>query len=57
VSQGGNRIVAQNRAKRLMKRYGRPQVVAADGLRSYGAALKEIGVPDRQEVGRWGLAG
>ena len=36
-----------------MKRHGRPQAVVTDGLRSYGAALKEIGNADRQEVGRW----
>jgi transposase-like protein len=36
-----------------MKRHGRPQTITADGLRSYKAALKEIGNADRQEVGRW----
>ena len=35
-----------------MKRYGRPQAVVTDGLRSYGAAMKEIGNAGRQEVGR-----
>src|SRR5471030_2116689 len=39
--------------KRLMKRNGRPETVVTDGLRSYGAAMKEIGNADRQEVGRW----
>jgi putative transposase len=39
--------------KKLMKRHGRPQTVVTDGLRSYGAAMKEIGNQDRQEVGRW----
>ena len=39
--------------KKAMKRHGRPQAVVTDGLRSYGAALKEIGNADRQEVGRW----
>ena len=39
--------------KKAMKRHGRPQAVVTDGLRSYGAALKEIGNTDRQEVGRW----
>jgi len=39
--------------KRLMKRYGKPETVVTDGLRSYGAAMKEIGNADRQEVGRW----
>ena len=32
---------------------GRPETVVTDGLRSYGAAMKEIGGTDRQEVGRW----
>jgi len=36
-----------------MKRHGRPGAIVTDGLRSYGAALKEIGAADRQEVGRW----
>ena len=39
--------------KRAMKRHGRPEAVVTDGLRSYGAAMKEIGSTDRQEVGRW----
>ena len=39
--------------KRLMKRHGRPMAVVTDGLRSYGAAMKEIGNADRQEFGRW----
>ena len=38
--------------KKAMKRHGRPQAVVTDGLRSYGAALKEIGATDRQEQGR-----
>ena len=36
-----------------MKRYGRPEVIVTDRLRSYGAAMKEIGVEDRQLCGRW----
>ena len=39
--------------KRAMKRHGGPQTVVTDGLRSYGAAMKEIGNQGRQEVGRW----
>ena len=39
--------------KKAMKRHGRPQAVVTDGLRSYGAALKEIGNAGRQEVCRW----
>ncbi len=36
-----------------LKRYGRPDTLVTDRLRSYGAALKEIGAVDRQETGRW----
>src|SRR5665811_1279114 len=36
--------------KKAMKRHGRPRAIVTDGLRSYGAALKEIGGADRQET-------
>ena len=39
--------------KRTMKRYGRPWSIVTDRLRSYRAAMKAIGVADRQECGRW----
>ena len=38
--------------KKAMKRYGPPRTVITGRLRSYGAAMKEIGMDDRQEVGR-----
>ncbi len=36
-----------------MKRYGRPWTMVTDRLRSYGAAMKVIGIVGRQECGRW----
>ena len=36
-----------------MKRYGQPWALVTDRLRSYRAALKEIGVERRQVCGRW----
>ena len=39
--------------KKIMKRHGRRKVIVTDRLRSYGAALKTIGNPQAQEVGRW----
>ncbi len=39
--------------KKAMKRYGRPEVVVTDRLRSYRAAMKVIGNAERQETGRW----
>jgi putative transposase len=38
--------------KKALKRHGRPQAIVTDRLRSYGAAMKEIGNADRQETGR-----
>jgi putative transposase len=36
-----------------MKRYGQPQGIVMDKLRSYGAAMKDIGNADQHETGRW----
>ena len=39
--------------KRAMKRYGGPRAIVTDRLHSYGAAMKVIGVEDRQICGQW----
>ena len=39
--------------KRAMKRYGCPNEIVTDRLRSYGAAMKVIGIAERQLCGRW----
>ena len=39
--------------RKSMKRYGPPEVIVTDKLRSYGAAMKIICNADRQETGRW----
>jgi putative transposase len=36
-----------------MKRYGNPKIIVTDRLRSYGAAMKDIGNASWQETGRW----
>jgi putative transposase len=38
--------------KRTMRRHGRPNAIVTDRLRSYGAAMKTIGIAERQECGR-----
>ena len=35
-----------------MKRHGRPENIVTDRLRSYGAALKDLGRGDDRELGR-----
>jgi putative transposase len=39
--------------KRTMKRYGQPKAIVTDRLRSYGAALRDLGIEERQVCGRW----
>ena len=53
VTKERDKAAALRFIKKAMKRHGRPQAVVTDGLRSYGAAMKEIGNADRQKVGRW----
>ena len=36
--------------RKAMRRHGRPEVIVTDRLRSYGAALKEIGASDASTV-------
>jgi putative transposase len=39
--------------KKAMKRHGRPEVMVTDGLRAYGAAVREIGNLNCRDVGHW----
>lgn len=39
--------------RKAMRKHGNLKVVVTGKLRSYGAALKEIGGAERQETGRW----
>jgi putative transposase len=53
VTKTRDKAAALKFIKKALKRHGRPEAIVTDGLRSYGAALKEIGGVERQEVGRW----
>ena len=39
--------------KSALKRHGRPEAVVTDGLRSYPAAMRQLGNLERREMGRW----
>ena len=39
--------------KKALKRHGKAEKIVTDGLRSYPAAMKELGYENRREVGRW----
>jgi len=53
VTKRRDRTVTPKFLKKAMKRYGPPEVIVTDKLRSYGAAMKVIGNVARQETGRW----
>ena len=53
VTKERDKAAALKFMKKLMKRHGCANVVTTDGLRSYRAAMKELNIADRQEVGRW----
>ncbi len=53
VTKRRDRKAALKFLRKTMRRYGRPNVIVADRLHSYGAAMKVIGNADRQETGRW----
>ncbi len=53
VTKRRDRKAALKFLRKAMKRYGSPNVIVTDRLRSYGAAMKVIGNADRQETGRW----
>ena len=53
VTKRRDRKAALRFLKKAMKRYGNPKAIVTDRLRSYRAAMKEIGNQDRQETVRW----
>ena len=53
VSKTRDKKAALKFLKKLMKRHGRAEELMTDGLKSYGAALKDLGAEDRQVTGRW----
>jgi len=53
VTKRRNKDASLKMLKTLMKRYGRAERIVTDRLRSYGAALRELGCPAKQETGRW----
>jgi putative transposase len=53
VTKRRDRKAALRFVKRAIQRYGRPRTIVTDRLRSYGAALRDLGIEERQVCGRW----
>ena len=57
VTKRRDKAVALKFMKNALKRHGSPETITTDGLRSYRAAMTELGNAEKQEVGRWPTTG
>ena len=53
VTRTRDKAAALRFMKEALKRHGSPEAITTDGLRSYRAAMNELGNAEKQEVGRW----
>jgi putative transposase len=53
VTKTRDKAAALRFMKKALKRHGSPETITTDGLRSYRAAMGELGCEAKQEVGRW----
>jgi len=53
VTKTRDKAAALKFLKKALKRHGRAETIVTDGLRSYPAAMRQIGNLDRREMGRW----
>jgi putative transposase len=53
VTRTRDKSAALRFMKKALKRHGSPEAITTDGLRSYKAAMDELGNAQKQEIGRW----
>ncbi len=53
ITKARDKDAALRFMKKALKRHGSPEAITTDGLRSYRAAMKDLGNAEKQEVGRW----
>src|SRR6187402_363504 len=53
VTRTREKAAALRFMKKALKRHGSPEAITTDGLRSYRAAMDELGNTGKQEIGRW----
>jgi putative transposase len=53
VTRTRDKAAALSFIKKALKRHGSPEAITTDGLRSYKAAMSELGNAEKQEIGRW----
>lgn len=53
ITRTRDKAAALRFMKKTLKRHGAPETITTDGLRSYKAAMRDLGCGHKQEVGRW----
>ena len=53
VTKRRDKRAALKLLRKLLRRFGEPETIVTDKLKSYGAALRELGVSGHETVGRW----
>jgi putative transposase len=53
VTKTRDKKAALSFIKKALKRHGSAETITTDGLRSYGAAMDDLGNRQKQEIGRW----
>lgn len=57
VTRTRDKVAALAFMKKALKRHGSPEAITTDGLRSYRAAMNDLGNAEKREVGRWATIG
>jgi putative transposase len=53
VTKSRDRKSALKFLRKSLRGYGSPQAIVTDNLRSYGAAMRDLGNTEKQQTGRW----
>ncbi len=53
VTRKRDKAAALGFMKKALKRHGNVEAIVTDGLRSYRAAMSELGIAGKQDAGRW----
>ena len=53
VTKKRDKAAALRFLKKALKHHGKAEVIVTDGLRSYPAAMCDLGIEDHREMGRW----
>ena len=53
ITKTRDKAAALTFMKKALRRHGSPATITTDGLRSYRAAMSDLGCEAKQEIGRW----